>query len=376
MFYSNTTTSFEKTKEGNEQDSFFRTDTIFTGDYWDEFSLFGSDRPLKTLVIGCGNGACIRPILSSAPGTDLTLIDIDKKALETTEAIYQEHFPKLKFKTLNLDASNLEVLEGGYDLIWLDIYTDKGYLSFLNFDVYFSNLKSMLSKDGLLAINAFTTPTFFAAESLGKAESLLLKKMKSLFEDPQMLPYRRNITIFSKPWGEYTSSNNSLKPIDQLIRKIQRVRIAHSFEIKSSTKSTRLPSFNEINSEMQSNWKLFEKSRAGTSAPNSKLIHEVLLDSFSSKQSILSLFDGHDLALPEIPVLMAAFIRSGCNHHSLYLESLFEVASVVIKRSKNIFIHYYLPQIAAISANTSMNQTFILEKFDSILAYIEDRSQL
>lgn len=376
MFYSHTRKSFEKTKEGNELDSYFRTDSVFTGDYWDEFSLFGSDRPLKTLVIGCGNGACIRPILSSAPTTDLTLIDIDQTALETTEAIYQEYFPKLKFKTLNLDASNLESLTGGYDLIWLDIYTDHGYLSFLNFDGYFAKLKSLLSSKGMLAINAFTTPTFFAAESLGKAESFLLEKMQSLFKEPQILPYRRNITIFSKPWIEPSSSNQSLKPIDQMIRKIQKIRLANPFEVPSFSESLRLPSFKEVNSEMQVRWKRFEQSRAETGAPNSQIIHDVLLDSFSTKGSIRELFQGHELSLPEIPVLMGAFIRSGCNHHSLYLESLFDLAPLVLERSKNLFIHYYLPQMAAIAANTSMNQSFALERVDSLLNTIEGRRTL
>lgn len=362
--------SFEKTKEGNEFDSFFRTESVFTGEYWDEFSLFGSDRPLKTLVIGCGNGACIRPILASAPKTHLTLIDIDKNALAATKSIYQEHFEKLKFKTLHKDACNLESLEGGYDLIWLDIYTDKGFPDFLNFGGYFVNLKKLLSTTGTLAINVFTTPAFFAVNSLGKAESYFLKRMKSLFEKPQLIPFRRNVTIFSKPWAEDSSITASLKPMDKLMRKTQRIRISNSFELSPLSIVHRLPTFKEISREMMGRWESFDASRQDTLVPNSERIHQVLLDHHGTKNSILGLYRGHEQLLPEVPTLMGAFIGSGNSQHLLYLESLLEIAPVILERSKNILIHFYLPQITAIAANLSSCPPTLVKKIDALITRI------
>src|SRR5262245_51855113 len=75
-------------------------DSIFTGQYWDEFALTGSfvKPDAKVLILGFAMGGGVRSLLSSVEKAAITGVDADGKILDDASALYRTHFPQIQIE--------------------------------------------------------------------------------------------------------------------------------------------------------------------------------------------------------------------------------------------------------------------------------------
>lgn len=370
MLYSSDKIQINKNKSVG-YDSKLRTHQVFMGDYWDEFGLLSYPEIKKALVLGCGSGSCIRPLLSNAPKMKITLVDNDADALKKCTEIYSKYFPEINFEVINQDASFVESFGSNYDLIIVDTYTDKGYTSFLNFSGYFEKLEHALSDSGILAINCFTVPTFLSS-GISNAETFFIEILSKSFSKIRTFPFRRNITILASkhPIPNERVDNSRLNEIDSIVFESQIIRKKNrEYQVTNplNNRSVKcLPLFEQIGREMNASWIEHDSLRKEKTIPTSSYIHSILTNSHLHPDHVTDFFNGHNDPLVDIPVIMGSLTSDGSNNSTVFLTSILEVIHEVKKRNLQSFYHFYLPQLVSIAAHMEVSDKDTLKKITDV----------
>ncbi len=316
ILYSNQQISIQK-KKSRGFDSCWHTSNVFTGDYWDEFGLLLAQKPsadkLKVLVLGAGKGACVRPILASHSSCKITLVDTDKKSLLETKKIFEDYFPDIQcLEFVHNDAEAfLESCRSEYDLIWVDLYTNTGYAPCMNHQKFYSKLNDVLSFNGSVAVNCFTTASPLSIEQLGVAESFVASKLQTITNEVSYIPYRRNMTmIASRKNRQFRLMNiDHLKIKDQLVLNIQKHRIKYKKNVLISKVRDSLPDFEGVDKEFASRWN-------NSGMLNNNYLHSVLKNESINENDLSEITSSSKNALSFLSVVIG-----GMNHK--YLDEIF-----------------------------------------------------
>lgn len=383
MFYFNTDKPILKYAENSATHplhSFFVPNKIFSGQYWDEFSLpslLVKQKEQRVLMLGLGQGAGIRPILATGLVSEIIGVDSDKDAIESTEETYATFFPLLKFKTVVSDATeDLKTCKNDeWDVIWVDLYTTTGYPEAVLEASFFELLHKKIKQDGAIAINAFGLPPQLNPIAADTATNFLLYRLNQTFKHVGFLPLRRNHTLFaSKENGFSTISsvefNDDLKESDRLIFNIQKLRLKHiqsynfveplldsiplTFEDITSQMRKRWPHFiqdmNTFGSKNINNWKPLIKAHDLIDVMrDTNYAYEVLHTMVSQKSSMSMIF----------PLFLASQKDDFELNTDWFMEYIFENWLYVYQSMPSVFILYFLPNIATlIVSEKKLNQSY------------------
>ena len=155
-----------------------------------------STLPRKVLLLGLGDGAAIRPVLSSGMVRELTCVDFDENSLAKCRKIYAENFPHLAFRTVRAEALDyLGNIGEQYDVIVVDLYTRRQYAP----AVFHPNFQDLLAERlrplGHIVCNAYGIPTHLRPFEGNSPQAFLAHRFADKWGTVRYLPYRRNATL-------------------------------------------------------------------------------------------------------------------------------------------------------------------------------------
>jgi spermidine synthase len=131
-------------------------------------SLYLNPRPNKVLIIGLGGGVLSRALHELVPEADITTVELDPAVAQIAETYFQ-FVPSAKQHLVIADGRKFieEAVQQGkhYDLIMLDAY-DAHYIPLNLMSVEFLQaVKSLLTTDGVVAANTFSSSDLSDRES-------------------------------------------------------------------------------------------------------------------------------------------------------------------------------------------------------------------
>lgn len=158
-------------------------------------ALMFHDHPARVLILGLGGGSLARFFLSEFPECEVTAVELRRQVVEVARQFF--HLPedgRLSLHVADADAyvySERESVASRYDLLLVDTYDHIGMVPHINAASFFANAKSLLSPQGVLAINLWGTHKV----SLQRATDLLKKTFgPKCFKLP--VPNRGNVIGF------------------------------------------------------------------------------------------------------------------------------------------------------------------------------------
>ncbi|PEW80272.1 hypothetical protein CN424_08635 [Bacillus cereus] len=182
-------------------DSVLRGDRIFNGSQTDDFALVNLKNNKKILLLGGGQGGALRPFLINNPETEVYVVDLDENNIAITNAIHNKYFPFISrnIKFFDINAENIYDFFEGYqfDCICIDLYTNIGYPEFVFTINYLKKIKSLLSDNGLVILNAFGLPDHLHPLQGNNPQIYILGLLNQVFNNISYISNRRNMTMVS-----------------------------------------------------------------------------------------------------------------------------------------------------------------------------------
>ncbi|MGE7925939.1 spermidine synthase [Viridibacillus arvi] len=204
-------------------ESLLVNDRVFTGNQIDDFAIAGLQCPNQILLLGVGYGGAIKGIIASNPDAHVTAVDINAVSLQTCENLYAEFFPELlsQISFIHDDASHFiqNIEKNSFDAICIDLYHPNGYAEVILEEVFWENMNSSLSMDGIILANSWGLPSQLDPLTYSTAQTKMLKLMSRFFPNIKALPSRRNITFLASKADlriKYPELSGDLKSLDQI----------------------------------------------------------------------------------------------------------------------------------------------------------------
>jgi spermidine synthase len=173
-------------------------------------SLMINPYPRKVLVIGLGGGSLAKALSHMYKDISLDIVEINPFVLEAAERYF--FFQKTNKTRIFLeDAYDFVERESknnpSYDLVILDAFDSQYIPRTLLSQRFFSNLKRMITADGVIAINSFTNSQY------AKLEQQLLQDNFNHF---YKMPGKNLVLLISKYKSKDELSSNGSKIEKQL----------------------------------------------------------------------------------------------------------------------------------------------------------------
>ncbi|MFS0593219.1 hypothetical protein AB1L05_16680 [Cytobacillus horneckiae] len=370
----------------NSIESLISSDRIFVGNQPDDFGIGGViSSGNKVLMLGLGFGGSIRPLISTIEDVQITAIDSDLNILNACSAIMNSYFPLLKnIKYIHGDATNFEnyTLEK-FDLICIDIYTEKGYPDFIFNDNFWSKVSESLTKDGKVIVNSWglpyhLNPLFGNSPQKGIA-NMLIKNYKSVYS----LPYRRNITFIcsnSLIEAKRINSMYELNVIDKLHLDLFLYRFTHSEKINFSSENedvSILKNRDDIDNEMGIRWPSLisniNKHLEGNDLEkiDNKSLKELVYDEDRATKVIISQLKNNDIEASFFPISIGALAFSESNKIDWFSRWLAENSKLLYEINPQWLINHALWQVLSIAANPFCDFNNIEEEIKQIIKDIK-----
>ena len=175
--------------------------------------------PRKILVIGGGDGGCVREILKHKSVEKLTMVEIDKLVVDCSKKYLPGISSKLNHPKLDLCIEDaVEFVKGrssNFDVIIVDSTDPVGFASPLTTESFFRSAKKILKENGIYA--AQTQGPFFESKSM----SVISKRLKKIF--PLTSFYLANTPTY--PGGiwsfalSYKNSKNDFKITPRILKR-------------------------------------------------------------------------------------------------------------------------------------------------------------
>ncbi len=241
---------------------------VFIGQYWDEFGLVCHLVPdeSEVLMLGLGYGGGIRPIFSSKNNYNLTCVDLNVEYVDKCSKLFDDHFPKIRFRAYQQDAIEFLKLETRfYDCIWVDVYQPEAYCDFVLKEDFYSLLRSRLGQGGVVFVNSYGLPNQFEPLRQSGPQSYLSQVLKAQFSFVGAIPYRRNITFVAadqRPRIRPVQPHADLNSLDRLSLQTMRLKLEAIQEVGSHLQSSQASIeakdllFSEIDKKMRAGWLL------------------------------------------------------------------------------------------------------------------------
>ncbi|WP_340027396.1 hypothetical protein MHB71_20055 [Paenibacillus sp. FSL H7-0940] len=199
-------------------------DRIFVGNQPDDFGIASVLAPGKrVLMLGLGYGGSIRSLLAGIENIELHIIDNDPNIIKSCSSLFQDVFPDIHNRVhyIQGDASGFsEIIEGKFDAICIDTYTNDGYPDFIFGDTFWNQVKETLSPGGISIVNAMGLPTHLYPLQGDTPQARVLHQMRTQMNYVYSMPYRRSLTFIcsnEEPQAKEVELQYELKKFDELI---------------------------------------------------------------------------------------------------------------------------------------------------------------
>jgi hypothetical protein len=325
--------------------------------------LGASDRPKKVLMLGLGDGAAIRPILSSSPDCELTCVDFDEESIETCRDIYTNNFPQLRFCAIRSEA--LEYLgktTEKFDVVVVDLYTREQYAPVVFSKNFHDLLANCLGPHGHIVCNAYGIPAHLDPFEGSSPQAFLARRFADKWGSVRYLPYRRNSTLIvgsdAFPGVDKELDVNGLKLGDRLALELMRVRIRSmpTAALKDAVFDAELTKHAQIDVEMRRRWSTIVPIFDALVAPDFRIASPPdLIKLVENGELCIDLLnrlaaEDHEL-LPVLPTLVAGELNNRNIDASWLLEWAFSHLNDRQSPARRQFINVCLPQVFSIAIN-------------------------
>jgi hypothetical protein len=352
-------------------ESYFFPHKVFSGNYWDEFSLpsllLGSKQ--RILMLGLGKGAAIRPFLASGAECEIITVDHDEDTIHTAKEIFSSFFPGILFETIHADA--FEYLKSGhgkkFDIVWVDLYSKEGHVDLISNPEFYALLESALKMNGIVAINSLGLPPQLNPIAADTITHLTLYHLSGLFKTVGFLPYRRNYTVMATQEDHFPGVTNKggdfhpdLNEWDRLVLRIQTLRVGRMkfFPVIQPRPLAEIPrSFQGITSQMRGRWPAFiqkfnhfgeKKIRCWKGLGEARDLIPFMQNIHIARETLHALL----LERNEMAVIFPLFLSSQKMDSHLptdwFVQYFLQCWSFIYEADPDNFIHYFLPHVAAL----------------------------
>lgn len=131
-------------------------------------SLALNPHPKKVLIVGLGGGTLPTNLRGMAPDADITVVELDQAVVKVAKQFFKfETGPKLRVEVEDGRVFIKRALAKGerYDLIMLDAFEDDYIPEHLLTKEFLTEVKGVLTPDGVLAANTFSSSGLYPYES-------------------------------------------------------------------------------------------------------------------------------------------------------------------------------------------------------------------
>ncbi len=372
MFYFNSAEPiFKRVGEDNPHsfESYFLPHKVFSGNYWDEFSLPSlllSSRQ-RILMLGLGKGAAIRPFLASGAECEIVTVDHDEDTIGAAKEIFSSFFPRILFETIHADA--FEYLkrrsEKKFDIVWVDLYSKEGHVDLIADPGFYALLEGVLKRNGIVAINSLGLPPQLNPIAADTTTHLSLYHLSGLFKTVGFLPYRRNYTLMATQKDHFPKITRGdfhpdLKEGDRLVLNIQRLRLGKmkSPSVIKPRPVVEIPlSFQGTTLQMRARWPEFihklnhfgeEKIKSWKGLKEAKDLIPFMQNIDMARETLHALL----LERNEMAIIFPLFLSSQKMDSHLptewFVRYFLQCWTLIYEADPENFIHYFLPHVAAL----------------------------
>lgn len=159
--------------------------------------------PKKVLIIGGGDGGCIKEILKYKSVNEIHVIEIDKKVVEISEQYFKGIKESFSHKKVKLNIGDgfdfIEKNKNCFDIIILDISDPKGPAAKIFSKEFLIKVKSRLNQNGIV-ITHCESP-----DSAGEIYYQIIQTFKEVFQI--VSPFRVWIPHYIDFWGRLIASD-------------------------------------------------------------------------------------------------------------------------------------------------------------------------
>jgi len=127
-----------------------------------------AEQPKNILIIGLGGGTLVESFHSLSPESNITSVEIDPAVVKVAKEYF--HIPLESWHTIiekdgRIFVKREKIRKNKYDLIVLDAFNGDYIPEHLMTLEFFKEVKSILSEDGLVISNTFSTSVLYDYES-------------------------------------------------------------------------------------------------------------------------------------------------------------------------------------------------------------------
>lgn len=367
MFYS-TQTKEVITKQNGEnsfrKDTILNPQSIFTGNYWDEFAFASILTPYggDVLLLGLALGGGIRPILSESKEICIFAVDICAESVFKCEELYAQSFPLINFHSIVEDAlSFLATNNKKFNTIFSDLYTSEGHLKEQFLESNLKNIKKNLVDQGVACWNIFGLGNHLNPFIKNSPLNYALSKIQDEFNFVYVVPHRRNATIIASDSEIQIGvplKNVLLTKIDQLVLDSSYIKLTNVEHSKLDTCVTAELSFDDIYRNQSYAWSKFVQYVNSNS-------HETMLPLFmdhitfakfiahdeNARPFISNLILGDELIALFLPTFLTAYAIEIDLDLSWFIDLISKHYVDLIKNNKKLFYLYYMPCVTSLLAS-------------------------
>ncbi len=250
-------------------ESVLANDRIFVGNQPDDFALAGFLAPgNRVLMLGLGYGGAIRSLIAGVRDIELHIVDYDASIIKSCSSLFADVFPEISnaINYVHGDASCFdELIQGKFDAICIDTYTDEGYPDFLFSDDFWEKVKHRLTSNGVAIINSMGLPTHLHPLQGDTPQARLVNQLKVHMNHVYSLPYRRSLTLVCSndtPQLRSIKPQYPLKKFDELIFNLFPLRWTLATKSNMDMKPSKYTNYvsgirTDIDQEMNARWSTF-----------------------------------------------------------------------------------------------------------------------
>ena len=314
-------------------------------------------------MLGLGDGAAIRPVLSSGMVSELTCVDFDEKSLVNCREIYTRNFPRLAFRTIRAEA--LEYLRKTgeqFDVIVVDLYTRHRYAPVVFARNFLDLLAERLRPLGHIVCNAYGIPTHLRPFEGNSPQAFLARRLADKWGTIRYLPYRRNVTLIvghnQLPSFNKDLDSGDLRLGDRLALELMQIRLRSmpTVTLSDTAFDLDLTKHAKIDEEMRRRWLEIVPIFDSFVAPNFRIKSPVdLVKLIGNGELCADLLkrlaaEDHEL-LPVLPILVAGEFNNRDIDASWLIDWSINYLDDFQSPGRQRFIDFCLPQVFSVVIN-------------------------
>ncbi|MFN3454494.1 MAG: spermidine synthase [Pseudobdellovibrio sp.] len=375
MYYLNRSENIIKKNSNTETstliDSSLSTDRIFNGNYWDDFCLpiFLRKNIKRVLMLGVGYGAGIRSLLAAKPDLQIVGVDIDASSNQVCREFYNQSLG-LNLEIITTSAEvYVQQCQESFDLVWIDLYDQKGALPATYDDQFWKKIESCLNVGGLVAKNAYGIANHLEKYVEATLTKFYLYQGVKYFNFYKIFPHRRNTTlVFSKNEFESNFEEHDklsfLKFDDFSTLKMQQQRsqsIDYKISILTDHKNLfREYSFEYLNQQQKLAWKKFLTELNNVLSDVDFLTISSLVEYIKKTENcedlLTVLCQKRSGCMLFIPTYLAAEVHNTEDDYIWLIDVFIKLKESIKESQYHVWQHIFIPQMISI-LNSKKNET-------------------